>query len=132
MIAAVLVDRPLNDSLQSVMIIALQCHEAKGLQAPGKRAQHFCGTKHHASRGQDHQFAIASGVDRVRHGEQATGQGNNFQFARDAAAIFESKYRWSGLGKMQSRGPRRELRWGERLHTWFKYPGSSIVHALPR
>jgi hypothetical protein len=36
MIAAVLVDRPLNNSLQPALIVALQGHKAEGLQTPGK------------------------------------------------------------------------------------------------
>jgi len=123
MIAAALVDRSLNDSLQPALIVLLQGNEAERLQAPGKRAQHFRGTKHHAGRGQDHQFAIASSVDWMRHRKQPTGQGYNFQFARNAAAVFESQHRRSGFREMYSCSPRTGLRWreGERLHTWIKY-----------
>src|SRR5580704_7865792 len=57
----------------------------------------------------------------MRHGKQATRQGNDLQFARDPAAVTESKDRWSALRKMHSRGPRSGLRLGEG-HIYFKYP----------
>jgi hypothetical protein len=91
MVRAMLVDRPLNDGFQPVLILVGERNEAEWLQAPGKRAQHFRRTQHHSSRGQKHQFCSASGVDGVRHGKQTASQRNDFQFAWDTPPIIESK-----------------------------------------
>lgn len=121
MIAAVPVGRRLNDGLQSALVVVLQVDEAEGLQAQGQRGQHFRGANHHPGGRKEHQLAIAPGVERMWHGQQAPGERNHFQFARDASPVCESKYRRRRLGKMHSCGP-RGLRWGKRLHTCTKIP----------
>ena len=97
----------LNDGFQSRLVVIVEPDEAKGLQRPGARAQHFCGAEHHSGPGQKHQFRIASGVDRTSQGKQSAGERNNSQLARDATSILEPKDSRGGLGKMRSRRPRR-------------------------
>jgi len=114
--AATRVDGPLNGGFQPFLIVVGERHEAEWLQPPGERAQHFCRTQHHPGPCQKHQFGITPSVDRMGHRKQATGQGNDFQFARDTAAVIEAKDRWSALRKIHSRGPLGGLRLGERHH----------------
>jgi len=55
----------LNDGFQPGLVVVIEPDEAKGLQRPGARAEHFRGPKHHSGPGQKHQCPIASGVNRM-------------------------------------------------------------------
>ena len=90
MICAIPVDGSLNNGFEPVLIVVGKRNEAERLQAPGQRTQHFRRTQHHSGRSQKHQFAIAPGVDRMSHGEQATSDGNHLQFSRDTATVPQS------------------------------------------
>jgi hypothetical protein len=116
LVAAVVVDEALNYGFQPVLIVAVKGYEAKGLQAPGERVQHLCGTKDHPGLRQKHYPGVAPGIDGISYAEQAASQGHNFQVACDTAAIFEPQDCGSGLDQMRSRRPRSGLHWGERSH----------------
>src|SRR5437667_5156425 len=108
----------LGDRPQSALIAISKSHKAKWLPSPGNRTQQFCSAKHRYHLGQKHQLNSRTPIRRFRQTEQTTGGRNDFQAARGAAAIVESKYGGSEIGHAHSRRPENRRWLGEASHVF--------------
>jgi hypothetical protein len=90
-VLAILIERRLDSSLQPALVVVVEADEPEGLKTPGDGSQHFGGAQHRPATGQEHQLDLQAQIEGLGQGEQAAGNGDDFQLAGYAMTVLASK-----------------------------------------
>lgn len=115
-VAAALIQRDLDCSFQSLLIVPVEFGEFERLLNPGDWRQHFDSAEDRSVAGKKHELYLGALIQGLVQTQQAAGGGDDLKSAQHTAAIFTAQHGMGDFYERRARGSLRSGVWGRDRH----------------